>query len=176
MKFVRDKGDIGNKSNLKALLPYFLTFIIPFVGKWGGDDLYDISVHEIINYNPDPSQCSGYTYDGTNGWTPNGSCYDNIPLAQSDIAAAEDIKSIDKTYGYKAWNVTNMVREWVANPDINFGLLVNSDSSASADSNRIFASSEASDPNQRPKCGDLYGWRRYNGPWRCQRFHCYLRP
>jgi len=25
----------GNKSNLKALLPYFLTFIIPFVGKWG---------------------------------------------------------------------------------------------------------------------------------------------
>ena len=44
-----------------------------------------------------------------------------------------------------------MVREWVANPTMNFGLLVNSDLSASADSNRIFASSEASDPNQRPK-------------------------
>ena len=64
----------------------------------GGDDLYDISVHEIINYNPDLSQCTGYTYDGANAWTPNGSCYDNIPLAQSDIAAAEDIKSIDKAY------------------------------------------------------------------------------
>lgn len=147
----------------------------------GGDDLYDISVHEIINYNPDLLQCSGYTYDGINGWTPNSSCNDNIPLAQSDIAAAEDIKSIDKTYGYKTWDVTNMVREWVANPDINFGLLVNSDSSASADSNRIFASSEASDVNQRPKLvvtytvgddttapGDVSGFTATPGPDRNQ--------
>jgi len=72
---------------------------------------------------------------------------DNIPLAQSDIAVAEDIKSIDKTYGYKTWDVTNMVQKWVANSANNFGLLVNSDASASSDSNRIFASSEASDPN-----------------------------
>jgi hypothetical protein len=116
----------------------------------GGDDLYDISVHKIINYNPDLSQCNGYTYDGTNSWTPNGSCHDNIPLAQSDIAAAEDIKSIDKAYGYKTWNVTNMVRDWIANPNMNFGLLLNSDASAGSDSNRFFASSEA-DHNQRPK-------------------------
>jgi len=46
----------------------------------GGDDLYDISVHKIINYKPDLSQCTGNTYDGINGWTTNGSCYDNIPL------------------------------------------------------------------------------------------------
>jgi hypothetical protein len=147
----------------------------------GGDDLYDISVHEIINYNPDLSQCSGYTYDGTNSWTPNGSRYDNIPLAQSDIAAAEDVKSIDKTYGYKTWDVTNMVHDWIANPNMNFGLLVNSDSSASNDSYRTFASSEASDPNQRPKLvvtytvgddttapGDVSGFTATPGPDRNQ--------
>ena len=117
----------------------------------GGDDLYDISVHKIINYNADLSQCTGYTYDGTNGWTPNSTCYNNIPLAQSDIAAVEDVKSVNKTYGYKTWNVTNMVRDWVANPSTNYGLLLNSDSVASSDSNRFFASSEASDPSQRPK-------------------------
>ncbi len=122
-----------------------------YMNSMGGDDLYDISVHKIINYNPNLSQCSGYTYDGTNSWTPNGGCYDDIPLAQSDIAAEEDVKSIDKTYGYKTWDVTDMVRDWIANPSMNFGLLLNSDTSASSGSNRFFASSEASDPNQRPK-------------------------
>jgi len=74
-----------------------------------------------------------------------------MPLAQSDIATAEDVKSVDKTYGYKTWNVTNMVRDWVTNPSTNYGLLLNSDSVASSGSNRFFASSEASDANQRPK-------------------------
>ena len=76
---------------------------------------------------------------------------DNMPLAQSDIARAEGVMSIDKTYGYKTWTVTNTVRDWVANPSTNYGLLLNSDSVASSDSNRFFASSEASDPSQRPK-------------------------
>ncbi|OPL13835.1 MAG: hypothetical protein AVO38_12755 [delta proteobacterium ML8_D] len=117
----------------------------------GGDDLYDISAHKLINYNSDLSQCTGYAYDGTNSWTPNSTCYNNIPMAQSDIATAEDVKSIDKTYGYKSWNVTTMVRDWVTNPSTNYGLLLNSDSVASSGSNRFFASSEASDPSQRPK-------------------------
>jgi PKD repeat protein len=43
-----------------------------------------------------------------------------------------------------------MVRDWITNPNMNFGLLLNSDASAGSDSNRFFASSEA-DPNQRPK-------------------------
>ena len=38
---------------------------------------------------------------GTSTWVL-GNVGDDIPLAQSDIAAAEDIKSIDKT-----WDVTN---------------------------------------------------------------------
>ena len=117
----------------------------------GGDELYDVSAHKIINHNPNLEQCTGYTYDGTNGWTPNNSCYNNVPLAQADIAPAEDTKSLDKTYGYKTWTVTNMVKDWIANPSTNYGLLLNSDSSASSNSNRYFASSEANDPSQRPK-------------------------
>jgi len=117
----------------------------------GGDDLYDVSVHKVVNHNPDLSRCNGYTYDGSNGWTPNDACYNNVPMAQADIAPAEDSNSINKTYGYKSWNITNMVREWVQNPAANYGLLLNSDSTASSGSNRTFASSEATDPGQRPK-------------------------
>ena len=117
----------------------------------GGDSTYDVSVHKIINHNPDIAHCNGYTYDGAHNWTANSICYNNVPLAQADIASAEDTKSLDKTYGYKTWTVTNMVKDWIANPSTNYGLLLNSDSSASADSNRFFASSEANDPSQRPK-------------------------
>ena len=70
-----------------------------------------------------------------------------------------------------------MVRDWITNPSMNFGLLLNSDSSASSDSNRIFASSEASYVNQRPKLvvtytvgddttapGDVTGFTATSGP------------
>ncbi|MCJ7817182.1 MAG: DNRLRE domain-containing protein, partial [Candidatus Aenigmarchaeota archaeon] len=117
----------------------------------GGDDLYNIPVHRIINHNPVISSATGYTYDGTNSWTPNSCCYNNIPLAQADITAAEDTKSIDKTLGYKEWTVTQMLNYWVSNPSQNYGMLVNSDQTASADSNRHFSSSENSNQNQRPK-------------------------
>jgi len=114
----------------------------------GGDDLYDLTAHKIINYNPVISACTGYTYDGTNSWTPTG---EDIPLAQADIASAEDTKSIDKTYGYKSWSVTNMVQDWVSNSASNYGMLVNSDPVASSNSNRYFSATESSNPDQRPK-------------------------
>jgi hypothetical protein len=117
----------------------------------GGDDLYDVSVHKIINHNPLLAQCTGYTYDGTNSWTPNDKCYNNVPMAQADIAEAEDSRALDKNIGYKSWNVTNMVRDWVQNSAPNYGLLLNSDSTAGSSSNRTFLSSEASEPAQRPK-------------------------
>lgn len=114
----------------------------------GGDDLYDLTAHKIINYNPVISACTGYTYDGTNSWTPTG---EDIPLAQVDIAPVEDTESIDKTYGYKSWSVTNMVQDWVSNSASNYGMLVNSDTVAGSDSNRFFSATESSDPDQRPK-------------------------
>jgi len=117
----------------------------------GGDSLYEIPVHKVINKTPVLSNSNGYTYDGTNAWTPSSVPYNSIPLAQSDIGAAVDAPQIDTTYGYKSWNVTSMVQEWVANPAGNLGLVLNSSAKATSDSNRTFASSEAADAGQRPR-------------------------
>src|SRR5690349_1624115 len=51
------------------------------------DPTYTVTVHQIINHNPDLAQATGYTYDGAQDWTPNACCYQNIPLAQADISA-----------------------------------------------------------------------------------------
>jgi hypothetical protein len=104
----------------------------------GGDNLYDISAHKIINANPTILTCTWNT-----PWT--------TPGAQDDITPAEDTKPIDKTYGYKPWLVTNMVQDWVKDPTTNYGMLINSDAAASSDSNRFFASSENSDSTRRPR-------------------------
>jgi fibronectin type 3 domain-containing protein len=121
-----------------------------YVGN-GGDTIYDISVHKIINKDPIIAQSSGFTYDGSNPWTANNCCLNGIPLAQADIAAAEDAKSVDKTNGFKTWTVTQMVQEWFINPSTNFGMLINSDPLASAGSNRTFSSSEHPQAAQRPE-------------------------
>ncbi len=117
----------------------------------GGDSGYDISVHKIINYNPDLSTTTGYTYDGTNSWTADTSSYNSIPMAQADIGTALDVVSVDSSVGYNSWNVTGMVKDWMASPGSNYGLLLNSDTIATADSYRNFASSEATEASQRPK-------------------------
>src|SRR5256884_5386550 len=38
------------------------------------DPTYTVTVHKILNKNPDVSRATGYTYDGANGWTANGCC------------------------------------------------------------------------------------------------------
>src|SRR5439155_25573491 len=35
--------------------------------------------------NPNLALATGFTYDGTNPWTPNSCCFNDIPIAQSDI-------------------------------------------------------------------------------------------
>ncbi|WP_054698689.1 MopE-related protein [Desulfosarcina cetonica] len=122
----------------------------------GGDATYDVSVHKIINHDPDLSSANGYTFDGLNEWTPNDSCYNSIPMAQADIALAEDINSLDMSSGDKDWDVTGMVQDWVANSAANYGLLLNSDAVAGADSYRFFASNESSDPARRPMLEVVY--------------------
>ena len=47
--------------------------------------------------------------------------------------------------------MTQMVRDWVSDPSSNYGLLLNSDKTASANSFRYFASTEATDASRRPK-------------------------
>jgi len=109
-----------------------------------GDDNYEITAHKIINHNPDISSCTWNTYDATNSWTggTNG--------GEQDIASAESSTIVDKTSGYKNWDITQMVQEWVGNSSTNFGLMLNSDTTAASDSNRYFRPSENSSQDQRP--------------------------
>ena len=114
----------------------------------GKDDLYEISVHKIINHNPDISKCTWSTYDGVNSWTGGADG------GQGDVAAAEDIKMVDKAVGYKLWEVTQMVRDWVSNPTSNFGMMLLSDqgeNKASPTTNRVFVPTENADAGKRPK-------------------------
>lgn len=116
-----------------------------------GDVNYTNSVHKIINHNPVISATTGYTYDGVNSWTPNTQSYEDIPLAQADINLAEDSIEVDTLLGYKTWNATQMVQEWISGANPNYGMLINSDPNATSDSYRFYASTEDPDPNLRPK-------------------------
>ena len=122
----------------------------------GGDETYDVSAHKIINHNPELAYADGYTFDGITDWTANAACYDNIPLAQADIAPPEFINNLDLSTGFKQWVITNMVTEWAADASTNYGLLLNSDAVASSDSYRFFAASEASDATLRPRLEIVY--------------------
>jgi len=114
----------------------------------GGDDGYTLSTHKIINHDPIIIECDGYTYDGINSWTDSDH---NPPLAQADIQPAVDSQDIDNSTGYKSWNVTQIVRDWMNNPETNYGILINSDHIATADSHRYFASTENENSSRRPK-------------------------
>ncbi|RWX48222.1 hypothetical protein H206_05189 [Candidatus Electrothrix aarhusensis] len=122
-----------------------------YASEAGGDSEYNISVHKMIQHNPVLLKATGFTYDGTNSWTANTNCYNDIPLAQADISPKAVESSIDLSVGYKSWDVTDMVTDWLDDSKLNYGLLLNSDAVASSDSHRFFASSEATDANKRPK-------------------------
>ncbi|MFW6283332.1 MAG: DNRLRE domain-containing protein, partial [Minisyncoccales bacterium] len=116
----------------------------------GGDSNYDLSVHRIINHNPVISEANGYTYDGVNNWSSSNHRSDGVPLAQGDISSALNTKTLDLNSGYKEFDITQIVNHWLENPSENYGLLINSDDSASSDSYRFFASTENSDSEKRP--------------------------
>jgi galactose oxidase-like protein len=106
------------------------------------DATYTVTVHTIVNRNPDVTRATGSTYDGVNGWSPNGCCRGNVPLAQADISAPVDTRNVDKTPGFKSWDVTSIVRGWLGDRSTNFGLLLNSDASKLRDRYRSFSSAE----------------------------------
>ncbi|HEV8265026.1 MAG TPA: galactose oxidase-like domain-containing protein [Gemmatimonadales bacterium] len=114
------------------------------------DPVYTVTVHQIVNKNPDLTRATGYTYDGVNGWTPSACCRNHIPLAQSDIGPSVDTRDIDKAVGFKQWDVTAIVQGWFSNPATNFGLLVNSDPARLADRYRSFGSSRDPVTSHRP--------------------------
>jgi hypothetical protein len=116
----------------------------------GGDATYDISANRIINFNLVFDSANGFTPNGDHNWTANNHCYNNIPLAQSDIAVTEDVNILDLSIGYKEWEIPEMVQYWVDNPDNNYGMMLNADYVTSSNSYRFFASTEVEDSTQRP--------------------------
>jgi len=114
------------------------------------DPTYTVTAHKIVTKNPDVTRATGYTYDGVNPWTPNACCRNHIPMAQSDIGPPVDTKDIDKTVGFKEWDVTSLVQGWFSDPSTNFGLLLNSDPSKLRDRYRSFRSNQDPVASRRP--------------------------
>jgi len=126
----------------------------------GGDKIYDLPVHKIINVNPIIGQCTWNTYDGVHPW-PGGQ-----GGGQQNISPAEYVLPCDTVKGYKVWDVTEMVQDWVANPSQNFGMMINSDNRASRDSWRYFIPTESRHSDQRPRLIITY-----TGPGPAGRLH-----
>src|SRR5439155_21380041 len=117
---------------------------------------YTVTAHKMIGKNPVMAGATGYMSDGVTAWTPNTCCANSVPLAQADISPAYDTEAIDKTAGYKSWALTTMVREWLAVPATNFGLLLNSDASKLAGRYRFFASTRYPDVTILPRLRVTY--------------------
>jgi hypothetical protein len=150
---ILSKWDVSGIPNNAVIQSAFVYCYLSGAEGSGGDDLYEISVHKIVNHNPEISVCTWSTYNGVTQWTggTNG--------GQNDIAEPEDVKMIDKTDGYKHWDVRQMVRDWVSSPLSNYGMMLRSDqgtNKASSDTNRIFVSTENEDESKRPKLVVVY--------------------
>ena len=114
------------------------------------DATYSIGAHKVLRKNPVIAGANGQTADGTVQWSPSACCYNNIPLAQADISPAYDVRAVGKAAGPVMWTVTALVREWLADPSSNFGVLLNADATKLRDRYRYFASMEHGDASVRP--------------------------
>jgi YD repeat-containing protein len=110
---------------------------------------YSVTAHKVMGKNPNIAQATGRSA-GSTAWTASGCCYEGIPLAQSDISPSYVTASVARTTGAYSWTITDMVKEWLADPATNFGLLLNADSSKTKDAFRYFASMEHSNAALRP--------------------------
>jgi len=128
------------------------------------DSSYELTAHKIINHNSVFSEACGYYYSNSNPWTavtPSGSYYENylgylccngnMPMALNDIDEVADTVYADRTEGYKTWDISSMVQDWINNPSENYGLLIVSEDYTESDSHRSFISTENSNSAQRPK-------------------------
>jgi hypothetical protein len=107
-----------------------------------------MTAHKVLRKNPNISRATGFTADGSAAWTANTCCRGGVPMAEADISSAYDTQAIDRHNGFKTWNVTSMVREWMAAPSTNFGLLLNADTQSLKDRYRTFASVESTPPTR----------------------------
>jgi hypothetical protein len=143
-------NQIGNASMMKfglsqipagaTILSATLNVNLVAVDAFPAEPTYTVTLNKIINHNPDLTKATGNTYDGVNAWTASTCCFSNIPMAQADISTARSTTAVDRTLGFKTWDATATVQEWLATPATNFGLLLNADVSKGADHYRTFAS------------------------------------
>lgn len=112
---------------------------------------YDISVHRLLNVNAVTSQSTGY--DAATGvpWTASAARTDGIPLAQGDLAASSDVVTLDRTLGWKTFNVTSIVQTLVQTPSTNYGIALNASGSVPGNAYRYFYSMDDPDTTRRPK-------------------------
>src|SRR5690606_31140626 len=119
------------------------------------DATYVVSAHKLKK-RPVIAEATGYRASNASTWTPSTCCSGNIPLAQADITPAYDSAAINKTPGVKTWRLTAMVREWLANPSTNYGVLLNADTTRAKDRFRHFASMEHANARLRPSLKITY--------------------
>jgi Bacterial Ig domain/Putative Ig domain len=114
------------------------------------DPLYNVSLHQILNLNPNIALANGLTADGATPWTPNTCCKNGAPMAQADLSPARWVTPVDLTLGFKTWDASSLVQAWRSAPATNFGLALNSDATKGNDRFRTFASMENATVANRP--------------------------
>ena len=120
------------------------------------DTNYSVSLHQIINRNPDPARATGVTADGVANWTANSCCYQGVPMAQADISPARAVTIVNRTLGVKTWDARSLAQAWKSNPASNFGLLLNGDASKAINRSRTFASMQHATASARPVLRVVY--------------------
>jgi hypothetical protein len=116
----------------------------------GGDNVYTVAVSKLTGVRPDPGLATWNTYDGVFPW-PGGQ-----DGGAGSMALPETYAAIGKSHQWVSWDVTELVREWIAEPEKNYVMVVDGDESASCDSNRHFASGEYPDGGLRPQLQITY--------------------
>ena len=124
----------------------------------GVDNTYTVDVSKVSGVRPDPGFATWNQYDGFSPW-PGGE-----DGGASAVGPAISSTSIGKTHRWVSWDITEMVGEWVAEPEKNFGVAIDADPSASRDANRYFASREYPDPGLRPRLLVTYTISRQGAP------------
>src|SRR5262249_13339352 len=72
------------------------------------------------------------------------------------LSQSYDTQSVNDAPGFRAWTLTRMVQEWVANPATNLGMVLDADANQAPGHFRSFASMESTDAQRRPFLQILY--------------------
>lgn len=123
-----------------------------------GASSYINTAHMITGHNPVISEASGYYAASGVAWNdvPAGKTYNDVPLGLADIGPAVDSVTLDNSTGYRTWLITPMVKQWVADPASNLGLLLNGQDGMTSETGRTFAATENSNADIRPKLTVTY--------------------